>query len=215
MRQVDGSFRPIAVGRFVVGPPHPHSVPRGLGSVTARRHVTPATTPVLGSVEEHSRASPVGAPTDPGQLADDQRIGRALDDRNHQPGERVTNGHEAAGEATIAFRLETPGAGTPSQDPVDLGQSVGACFFGRVASFGERTQRRAHTPSIDKSRRSAGRLLHGAPSEPGGALGVDDVGRFQPLNERLELAQGIVPHTATEIVRVDEIEPEALADEDE
>ena len=212
---VDGSFRSIAVGRFVVNLPHPHPVAGGLGPVTARGHVTPATSPVLGSVEEHSRAAPVGASTDPGQLADDQRIGGTLDDWNHQPRERVTNGNEATSEATVAFRLETPGAGAPSQDSIDLGQSISACLFGGVASFGERTERRAHASRIDESRRSAGRLLHGAPSQPGSALGVDDIGRFEPLNERLELAQGIVPHTATQIVRVDEVEPESLADENE
>jgi len=139
-RHVDGSVRTVAVGGLVVGLSHPHAVACGLCPVAARRHVTPTTSPVLGPVEEHSWASPVGAPANPRQLANDQRVRRALDDRNHQPGERVANGNEAAGEAAIAFRLETPRTGAPSENPVDFGQGIDPRLFGCVASFGERTK---------------------------------------------------------------------------
>src|SRR5689334_33124 len=102
---VDRSVRSVAVGHVVVGLSHPYAMSRGLGPVPARSHVTPPPSPVLGPVEEYARASPVGAATDPGQLADDQRISRALDDRNHQAGKRVANGNETTSEAAIPFRL--------------------------------------------------------------------------------------------------------------
>src|SRR6186713_3462204 len=117
---IDWFFRAVAVGRSVVGLPHPHAVARGLGPVAAGCHVTPPASPVLGSVKEHTRAAPVGAPTDPGQFANHQRVGRALDDRNHQPGERVADGNETTCEAAIAFWLEPSRTGTPPQNPVDL-----------------------------------------------------------------------------------------------
>ena len=70
------------------------SMARGLGAITAGGHVAPATAPVLRVVEEHALAALIRAAPNARQFAEDERIGRGLDDRDDESGEGIANGNE-------------------------------------------------------------------------------------------------------------------------
>src|SRR5262245_33436895 len=67
---------------------------RGLGAIAARGHVAPAAASVLRVVEEDALASLIRAAPDARELAEDERVGGGLDDRDHEARERVTDRDE-------------------------------------------------------------------------------------------------------------------------
>ena len=188
---------------------------RRLCPIAAGGHVAPAPAPVPRRVVENPRASPIGAPPDAKQLTTDQRFGGRLDDRDHEPGERVTDRHEALVERSIVAELHAAVSRAASQHAIDLGERVGTRLLEDGASFGQRPQRRAHATRIDQRRGGSGRLLLGAAADAARPFGVEHTRGAEPLNERVEVAEHIDAHAAPQVVGVDEVQPQSLADEDE
>jgi len=68
----------------------------GLGPVAAGRHVTPASTAILGPIEKHTAASWITAASDAAQLTGDQRVCAIVDNRHHERCERIAAGDEVS-----------------------------------------------------------------------------------------------------------------------
>ena len=66
-------------------------VARGFRAIAARRHVAPAAAAVLRVVEEDALAARIGAAAHAIQLAEDERVGRGLDDGDDESGERIAD----------------------------------------------------------------------------------------------------------------------------
>jgi hypothetical protein len=64
------------------------------GAIAAGGHVAPATAAVFGVIEEDALTARIGASSDARKLAENERIGRRLDDRDNEAGERVSDGNE-------------------------------------------------------------------------------------------------------------------------
>jgi len=131
--------RPVESGivELTVSLTHPTAMARGLRAVSAGRHVAPAPPPVLRPIIEYARAAAIGASPNAGQLADYKRICCALDDRYHEPRERVADGNEASRKRPIALELETPRTGTSTENAIDLGKRVAPRLFGVMPTFSQ------------------------------------------------------------------------------
>jgi hypothetical protein len=90
-----------------------------------------------------------------------------------------------------------------------------ARFFRRAPALGPPPPRRSHAAWYDAGGSRTRWLLLRPTTEPGRAFAVDDIRGLEPLHERLELVQRVEPHAATQIISVDEVQPEPFADEDE
>src|SRR6476659_9049216 len=88
---------------------------RGFGAIATGGHVAPTTASVLGVVEEHTLTARIGAATHTRQLAENERIGRGLDDRDHESGERVSDRDERANERSVGAQVDATRAGTASE----------------------------------------------------------------------------------------------------
>jgi len=188
---------------------------RGFGAIAARRHVAPAASPILRSVEKHARATLVGTAANAHELAQHEGIGGRLDDGDHQACERVAHRNEAAYELSIRSTLETANARTPAQHAIDLAYGVLPNVMRRDATLGQRTQHRAHAACVREGRRRACRLLLSAPPNTGCPFGVQHRRSFEPAEERVEITQRVSADSAVQIIRVDEIQPQPLAEENE
>jgi hypothetical protein len=190
-----------------------HPVAGRLRPVSTSSHVAPAASTILCLILKHASAPRVGAAPHAWELAENERVGGALDDRDEETGEGIADGHEGAGEAAVAAQLDAPRAGTASEDPVDLTQGFEPNIPYSVAAFGKTAQHRAHAAGIAQHGQRARRLLHGAPLHGTGALRVEDVRGLEPMHEAPEFVQRIGGARAG--VGVHEVEPQPLRDERE
>jgi hypothetical protein len=195
--------------------PLPGAEPSRLGAVAAGCHVAPAASPVARRVVEDARATSVSASTHAQELTAYQRFGRRLDDWNHETGERVSDRHEALLERAIVTKLHTAVTGASTEHAIDLDECVGACLFEDGATFGKRAQGGANSTRIDKGGGGTGRLLFGASRDANCSLGVKHAGGTQPLNQGVEIAKHIDTDATPQVVRIHEVQPEPLADENE
>ncbi len=188
---------------------------RRFGAIAARRHVAPAAPPVLRPVEKHARATLVGTAPNAHELAQHERIGGRLDDGDHQPCERVADRNEAAHELSVRSTLETADARTSAQHAIDLAYGVLSNIMCCDAPLGQRAQHRAHAARVREGRRCARRLLLSAPPNTGCPFGVEHRSSFEPAEERVEITQRVGADAAVQIICVDEIQPQPLAEENE
>ena len=185
----------------------------GLRAIAAGGHVAPAAPSILRIVEEHALAARVRATAHAIQLAEDECIGRGLDDRNDESGERVAHGDERSHERAVAAELDATRTGATTEHAIDLGERVFAHALARWSAFGERTERTAHPARIDERGCRAGGLLVRSTPNAVAALGVEDERRLEPAHETLEVAQRIEASQA--VLAVDEVQPQSLSDEHE
>src|SRR5437762_4111360 len=101
-------------------------VPRRLGAVAARGHVAPASPAILRAVVEDAHAARIGAAADARELAEDERVGGGLDDRDDETGEGVAHGDEAACERAVGAEIDASRAGAAAEHAIDRGQPVDA-----------------------------------------------------------------------------------------
>jgi hypothetical protein len=167
------------------------------------------------AIVEHARTARVGAAAYATELAHHERVGSALHHRDHESRESVADRNEATREGPVTARLEATGAGAASKDPVDLRERVDARLLDDIAAFGQSAKRGAHTARIHEGGRRARRLLLRPPPKPGGPFRIHDVRGLEPLHERLEFTERIEPDAAPNVVGVDEVQPQPLANEDE
>src|SRR5438093_6463687 len=159
---------------------------RGLRPVAAGGHVAPSAPAVLGAVVEDACAADVGAAADAGQLAQDESIGRGLDDGNHETGKRVTDGNERARVGAIAAPLHAARAGTASEHTIDLAKRLVTNLLAEVhpgAALRQRAKRGAHTPGADERGRGTRRLFARAPTHAERPLRVEQGRRLEPHRE--------------------------------
>ena len=187
----------------------------GLGAVSAGRHVAPATASVLGAVEEHAAAAGVAAAADAAKFTGDERVGAIVDDRHHQCGEGITTGDEVPRVGPVGRELQTSCAGAASEHPVDLGHRFGARVARDAAMFGEGPECAANPSRIEECGRGAGGLLLRSPHDRHAAVMVDHTDGGEPLQHGAEVAEGVAAYAELDVIGVDEIEPETIADEDE
>lgn len=185
----------------------------GLGAVAAGRHVTPATTAILGAVEEDPATAWIVAAAHATKFAGNQRIGAVVDDGHHERGKRIATSNKVARVGAIGRQLKSTSAGASTQHAIDLGHRVGAGVVGYGAVFSERPQCASNPSRVQQSGSGARRLLFGASHDCNPAVMIDDADRIQPLEHRAEVPQCVAAHAKLDVVRVDEIEPEAIADE--
>src|SRR5689334_20465503 len=112
-------------------------VARGLRAIATRCHVAPAAASVLGIVEEHALAPRIGAAAHAIQFAEDECVGRGLDDRDDQAGEGVADGNERSNEGAVVSKLHSARAGAAAEDAIDLRESVRSYAFAHRSAFGE------------------------------------------------------------------------------
>lgn len=188
---------------------------RCFGSITARGHVTPATPSVLRAVIEYASAARVGAATHAGQLADDQRIRGRFDDRDHQSGEGIADRNEASRVCAIAATFDATRSRAPSENAIDLAQCLTADLLGggrTRAALREHAQRATDTARIDERGSRSGRLLARAAAHAECTLSINEGRCLEPRHQRVEVTQRI---RDAHRVAIDEVQPEALAYEDE
>jgi hypothetical protein len=190
-----------------------HAVPCRLRTIPARRHVAPSSPPVLRLVLKDASAPRIGTAPDAGELSQNERVGGALHDRDEQTGEGIADGYERAREAAVAAQLDPAGAGTASEDAVDLTQRLGPDVPQCLATLREPAQHRAHSAGVAQHGERTRRLLQGAALHGTRALGVEDVGGLEPMHEAPEVVQGIDGPRPR--VRIHEVEPETLGNERE
>lgn len=190
-------------------------MPRGLRAVATGRHVAPAAASVLGAVEEDASAARVAAAAHPAKLSGNERIGRVIHDRHHERCERVTTGHEVARVDTVGRELQSPGAGAASEHAVDFRHSVGPCVAGDAAVLGQRAECAAHPARVEQGGGGTSGLLFRASGDGNATVMVNHADGRQPLEHGAKVAQGVTPDAKLNVVGVDEIEPEAITDEDE
>ena len=183
---------------------------RGLRAIAARRHVAPATTPVLRLVLEDTRAPRVCALSHARQLALDECIGRAFHDGNEEARERISHGDEASREGPVGLQLDTARPGTAAEYAIDVSERVGADVVRDGAPFGEKPKRGPNAPCVTEDGQRAPRLLCRAAAHAAGALGIEESHGFEPADEVLEIMQRIM--SDSEVVGVHEVEPEAFSD---
>jgi len=188
---------------------------RRFGAIAARRHVAPAASAILGPVEKHARATLVGTAPNAHELAQHERIGRRLDDGDHQACERVAYWNEAAHELSVRSTLETADARTSAQHAIDLAYGVLPNVIRCDAPLGQCAQHSAHAARVREGRRCACGLLLSAPPNTGCPFGVEHRRSFEPAEERVEITQRVGADAAVQIICVDEIQPQPLAEENE
>ena len=191
------------------------AVTGGLGAVATGRHVAPATTAVLRAVEEHTATTGIVTATDAAQFTGDQRVGTVIHDRHHQCGECIATGDEIARVDTLGRELQASCAGAATEDAIDLADRISARVVRNRAMFGQRAQGTADTAGIEQGGRGTCRLLLSAAHDGDPAIMIDHANGGQPLQHGAEIPQGIAAYAKLDVVRVDEIEPEAIADEHE
>ena len=164
---------------------------------------------------EYARAAPIGAAPDAQEFTTDERFGGRFNDRNHEASEGITDRHEALAERSVVteFHATVPGAAT--EHAIDLDERIGTGLLHNRTTLGERAQGGADTAGIDERGRSTSRLLLRTARDANGTLGIEYASGAEPLNEGIEVAQDVHAHTAPEVVRVYEVQPEPLADENE
>lgn len=187
----------------------------GLGSIPARRHVTPSAPAIASGVEEDARAARIGATPHAKQLALHQRVGGRLDYGDHEAREGVTHRHERAGKRSVLAPFHSPRTRAPPEDPIDLLQGIRPDLLGMLATFGEGAKGGSDAPGIHQRRRSAGRLLLRPTTDSGGAFGIEYTGGVQPAHQPLEVAQHVHADAPPHIVGIHIIEPEPFANKDE
>src|SRR5688572_5793795 len=187
--------------------------PGGLRAIATRGHVAPAPATVSRRIVEHARATAISAPPDAKQLSSNEGFGRRLHDRNHEAGKRVANGNEALPERSVVAELHAPMPRAATEDAIDLREGVGTRFFLHRATLSQCPQGGAHPARVDQRGRCTGGLLFGATRYAHGPLDVEHTSRAQPLNERVEIAKHVDAHSAPQVVSIDEIQPQSLADE--
>jgi inosine/xanthosine triphosphatase len=149
------------------------------------------------------------------ELAEDERIGGRLSDWNHEPSERIPDGHEGAREAAIGAELDAARPDAPAEHAVDLREHIEAHLLLRRASLGEVAQRRADLARIDQCGGSTGELLVRSTSDARGALGVEGTSRLEPPQQIVEVREHLHARAAPHVFGVDEVEPQPLAEKDE
>ena len=154
-------------------------------------------------------AARIGTTADARQLVADERIGRRLDDGNHETGERIARGHETPDVPAIRIGVETACASAAAEHTVDLDDGIFAHLVLRLSAFGQRPECGAYPPGVHQSCRGRSRLQHGAPANPRCALLVDGRLIVQPGQQRLEIAQQITAGHLRGSISVDEVEPKA------
>lgn len=190
-------------------------VARCLGAVAAGGHVAPASATVLGAVEEDASASRIAAASHPAKLSSDQRIGAVVDDGHHEGGESVAAGDEVSRVRPVGRQLEASCTGAPAQHSIDFRDRIGACITRRRAMFGQRAERSSNAPRVQQRCGRPSRLLLSSAEYRYAALVIDNTDRRQPLEHGTKIAQRIAAHTEFDIIGIDEIEPQAVANEDE
>lgn len=190
-------------------------MPRGLCPVAAGRHVAPAAASVLGAVKEHTTAARVAAAAHAAKFTCNERIGPIIHDWHHQRREGITTGHEVAGVDTVGRELESPGSGAAPEHAVDLSDGLGACVAGDAAVFGQRAESAAHPARVEQGGGGPSRLLLRAAGDRDAPVMVNDPDGSEPLEHGAKVAQGVTPNAKLDIIRVDEIKPETITDEDE
>src|SRR5947208_2169387 len=101
------SAKASSTARVSIHPPRPrplqlHPMPRRLCSIATGGHVAPAARAVLRLVLKDAPATGIGTAADAYELAEDECISRALDDRNEEAREGIADRDERAYEAAVA-----------------------------------------------------------------------------------------------------------------
>ena len=191
------------------------AVTGGLGAIAAGGHVAPATTAVLGAVQEHATTAWVAAAADAAQLTGDQRVGTIVHDGHHQRGKGIAAGDEIPLVAAVRQDLETASSGTSAQDTIDLGHGFGACIRRDSAMFGECPERAAHPSRVEQCCGGTGGLLLGASHDGHPSIMIDHADSGEPLQHRREVSQRIAPDAQFDVIGIDEVQPESITDENE
>jgi hypothetical protein len=190
-----------------------HPMPCRLRAIPARRHVAPPAPAVLRLILKDSPASRVGAAADSRELAEDERVRRALHNRNEQSGEGVANGDKGSRKGAVGAHLHAARAGTSAEDAVDLAERLEPYVLEFLALFGQGPQHGAHAAGVREHGKRPCGLLNGAPLHGARALGVEYVRGLEPMRKAAEVVQRIRPTRAR--VGVHEVEPEPFRDEGE
>ena len=191
------------------------AMPGGLGAVAAGCHVAPAPASILGAVEEDAAAARVAAAAHAAELSGDQRVGCIVHDRHHQRGEGVAAGDEIARVQPVARQLQAAGASASAQDTVDLRHRLAPGITAEGAVFRQGTKCASYPPRVEQRGGCAGWLLFGAAHDRAAPVVIDHPDRRKPFQHHAEITQCIPADAKLDVIGVDEIEPQAIADEHE
>ncbi len=81
--------------------------------------------------------------------------------------------------------------------------------------LGECPEGAADPSCVEQRGGCTGGLLFRTSHDGDAAVMIDHTDGGQPLQHRAEVAEGVAAYTELDVVRVDEIQPETIADEDE
>ena len=188
----------------------------GLRAIAAATHVAPATTPAPARVEEDSRARWIGgASPHARQLAGDERVGRALDDWDHQRRKRIANGHERLHKRSVARIVrDAAHSGGPAEDAIDLLDGGLRLALRRMhAALGERAE---HAPDaagfMQRGTRASG-LFERAALQRRTPRVIDQPCAHEPRQIAIEGDERIRLGMTRRLVGVDEVEPQSAGGE--
>lgn len=186
-----------------------------LGAIATCGHVAPPPPTVLRAVEKHAPTSRIAAGAHATEFTRDERVGRVIDDWCHQRGERVAPRDEVARVDALGGQLEAPRPSAPPEDPIDLAYGLSARIAGHRAVLRKCAECIADPACIEECRCGTGRLLLGAAHDSQQAVLINHANGNKPVEQRAEVTERVATNAEFDVVGVHEVEPQAIANENE